>query len=362
MAGLTQKFNKIQVSRVFLIVGIFEGVASLYFLFKFPASRSRSLILGGWGLVILALMIAATLFRWSQSKTALFVDNYLLDEKKGTWIQGISLLIVYLGLFFWMATILSPTFVIKGYLDRLVPLLGWIALLCGQLLIGYYLLGFPTKETTRSAYGIVAMFIFPLLLLGLVLIIQIDPDFYIEITKEDHFVEWLTVVFLFGAGSFYIASGVHGKKAQSRYAWFFFLLGFGSFLMAMEEISWGQRIFGLETNQFFLENNVQQELNLHNAISPFLGIKTAQVAALVLFSYGVLLPLLALIEKFAAFFKKIKIPIPSLFPAVGFLLGSVLTLNLFSGREKEISEMLLSLSLLFISVLEVLKSPLDAQE
>ena len=35
------------------------------------------------------------------------------------------------------------------------------------------------------------------------------------------------------------------------------------FLNAMEEISWGQRIFGWETPQTF-EGNVQEETNLHN--------------------------------------------------------------------------------------------------
>ena len=36
------------------------------------------------------------------------------------------------------------------------------------------------------------------------------------------------------------------------------------FVMAMEEISWGQRIFQWETTEFFLENNIQGETNLHN--------------------------------------------------------------------------------------------------
>lgn len=36
------------------------------------------------------------------------------------------------------------------------------------------------------------------------------------------------------------------------------------FWMAMEEISWGQRIFGWETSDYFLENNMQGETNLHN--------------------------------------------------------------------------------------------------
>ena len=37
-----------------------------------------------------------------------------------------------------------------------------------------------------------------------------------------------------------------------------FFFGFG------EEISWGQRIFNIETPNFFIENNLQSETNIHN--------------------------------------------------------------------------------------------------
>lgn len=36
------------------------------------------------------------------------------------------------------------------------------------------------------------------------------------------------------------------------------------FVIAMEEISWGQRIFDVESSEFFLEHNMQNEINLHN--------------------------------------------------------------------------------------------------
>ena len=39
-----------------------------------------------------------------------------------------------------------------------------------------------------------------------------------------------------------------------------FFFGFG------EEISWGQRIFDIETPPFFSENNLQSETNIHNLV------------------------------------------------------------------------------------------------
>lgn len=38
------------------------------------------------------------------------------------------------------------------------------------------------------------------------------------------------------------------------------------FFGAGEEISWGQRIFGIESSEFFLQNNAQRETNLHNLV------------------------------------------------------------------------------------------------
>jgi len=35
---------------------------------------------------------------------------------------------------------------------------------------------------------------------------------------------------------------------------------------AGEEISWGQRIFGVESSEFFKDHNAQQEMNLHNLV------------------------------------------------------------------------------------------------
>jgi hypothetical protein len=45
---------------------------------------------------------------------------------------------------------------------------------------------------------------------------------------------------------------------------FFLLLFISLFFAAGEEISWGQRLFNIETPQKFMERNVQDELTIHN--------------------------------------------------------------------------------------------------
>lgn len=42
------------------------------------------------------------------------------------------------------------------------------------------------------------------------------------------------------------------------------LLALFAFFVAMEEISWGQRLFGVETSSFFQQHNLQGENNFHN--------------------------------------------------------------------------------------------------
>ncbi len=64
---------------------------------------------------------------------------------------------------------------------------------------------------------------------------------------------------------------------------------------AGEEISWGQRIFNIESSDFFLENNAQSETNLHNLVvggKKLNKIIFSQLLTLVLVLYLLVIPLL----------------------------------------------------------------------
>lgn len=85
--------------------------------------------------------------------------------------------------------------------------------------------------------------------------------------REDGFIEWLTVIaLLFGAFlAFYRAALLR----VFRGSWFSFclvILGFVFIFGAGEEISWGQRIFDIQSSDFFMTHNSQGETNLHNLI------------------------------------------------------------------------------------------------
>ena len=75
-------------------------------------------------------------------------------------------------------------------------------------------------------------------------------------------------------------------KFDLQMPWFVFGLGLFCFLVAMEEISWGQRLLGYRAPDYFLEQNFQQELNLHNIIDKSFR---KLVMKIILLGYGVVL-------------------------------------------------------------------------
>lgn len=85
-------------------------------------------------------------------------------------------------------------------------------------------------------------------------------------------------------------------KAYKGFLWklgtIFFILIF--FFGAGEEISWGQRIFGIESSTYFIENNAQQETNLHNMVVGGTKINKlifSQLLTFVLVIYLIILPI-----------------------------------------------------------------------
>jgi hypothetical protein len=77
---------------------------------------------------------------------------------------------------------------------------------------------------------------------------------------EDGFFENLTAICFLSAAIMFLITFL--KKKEIVYLLFFLVFLFG----AGEEISWGQRIFNIATPDYFEENNLQDEINIHNLI------------------------------------------------------------------------------------------------
>lgn len=116
-------------------------------------------------------------------------------------------------------------------------------------------------------------------LIGVFLIIHIrlyDPDsrLFEILYLEDGVFESVTPILLIAAmlllafGIMYLRKDRELGRYRNLLTVFYIFLILIFFLYAMEEISWGQRIFGWETPQTF-EGNVQDETNLHNYFNQY---------------------------------------------------------------------------------------------
>jgi hypothetical protein len=88
---------------------------------------------------------------------------------------------------------------------------------------------------------------------------------YISMVREDSLVEYLTALFFLGAAIFSGLLAIRLGKNKLALACLFFTVMAGlTLFMGLEEISYGQRIFGIETRPEMAADNTQGELNLHN--------------------------------------------------------------------------------------------------
>ena len=119
-----------------------------------------------------------------------------------------------------------------------------------------------------------------------------QPSVYYRSVQEDQALEWASYWSFFIAGSVFAVAARRQRRATGALPWFLAGLALFCVFVAMEEISWGQRVFGHRPPDYFLAENYQQELNLHNIASTDLRLFVFRA---ILLGYGVLLPLLALL-------------------------------------------------------------------
>lgn len=86
-----------------------------------------------------------------------------------------------------------------------------------------------------------------------------------KLVVEDGIIEYLTVLALFMCGflCFYRAS-ILGPFKKNLFIISLIGMGFVFVFGVGEEISWGQRLIGFKTPEFFLKYNTQGEFNFHN--------------------------------------------------------------------------------------------------
>ncbi|MGE0797605.1 MAG: hypothetical protein AB7G13_11270 [Lautropia sp.] len=180
------------------------------------------------------------------------------------------------------------------------------------------------KRVTVGALVLIACF----LGFGLVLS-RVNPELFAEeFTVEDGFVEWMTSIALLIA---FVVSVRRFVRVRNRFGWrgklvLLFVCAVSLF-GAGEEISWGQRVFGIETPAALVERNAQREFNLHNLTFEWRG-ETIKINRLV-FGRGLTLALLIYLfvmsplyrrnDRFRRWIDQWAIPIPTVLQTVAYL-------------------------------------------
>lgn len=122
------------------------------------------------------------------------------------------------------------------------------------------------KDVTRSE-KLVLMFVAIVTATGFILSYA-DHDFFEHYyVNEDGFVEWMTVAALL-AGMVVCMRRVWVLRGRRPFLFLMMtsLLALLFLFGAGEEASWGQRLFGIESGEFFQQHNTQGETNLHNLV------------------------------------------------------------------------------------------------
>jgi hypothetical protein len=88
---------------------------------------------------------------------------------------------------------------------------------------------------------------------------------YVWLLREDNVLEWSQFIAYFISSLLAMWIAIEFARVRKRQLSLSYLVVFfGLFFIAIEEISWGQRIFGLQASAFFKDNNMQGEINIHN--------------------------------------------------------------------------------------------------
>ncbi len=171
-----------------------------------------------------------------------------------------------------------------------------------------------------------------------------DPAFHYRSLQEDGAVEWLSFwAFLLGSG-WNLLAAARQRRSTGKLPWFLAGLASFCFILAMEEISWGQRVLGFQPPTYFLEHNFQQEANLHNVVET--GLRKLALTA-VIAGYGILLPLLTLFPPLGRWLRRLAVvgPPAALVPAFA---AALITYRIYPWKfTGEIVEAMLGLGFLF---------------
>ncbi len=174
-----------------------------------------------------------------------------------------------------------------------------------------------------------------------------DSDLYYLSVQEDEYLEWATFWAFLAAAGINVVAAVRHRRSSGMLPWFLPGVALFCFFVAMEEISWGQRILGYRPPVYFLDQNYQQELNIHNVVDT--QYRKLALTAVIL-GYGVILPALQQVPALDRLFARLGIVAPPLGLLPTFMTAYILYIWYPWRHSGEWVEMLLGLGFLFTAL------------
>ena len=189
---------------------------------------------------------------------------------------------------------------------------------------------------------------------GLILLRQDLQAFHIWI-REDGLAECLTFVELsiMSIYSFAVSFGFHhcSEAKPARRVWLF--LGLLFLFGAMEEISWGQRILGIKSPEWFMRHNRQGETNIHNILIYGMNMNKlifGKFLTILLFIFVGVIPLLyRFSERVKGIVNRYGVPIAQNYQVLLFIIV-LIAIRMHLNLSKKVDE-LLEFSICYITFL-----------
>ena len=143
---------------------------------------------------------------------------------------------------------------------------------------------------------------------------EVDPQGLRRASVEDGPIEWLSAIFYLVSAIGFLAAAWRSEFLRTRPEWWIraMTLGWTVLMFAFfgEEISWGQRLLGIETPEWFATMNRQKETNLHNIFwieQPIGGVY--RVVSIMILMTGIVIPIAALARRGREFLQRIAFPV-----------------------------------------------------
>ena len=194
-----------------------------------------------------------------------------------------------------------------------------------------------------------------LLMVSALAMMSFSPSAYRGFVAEDGAAEWITTLALFSCA---VIAASRGITSRGNARLFHTLVALVFLFAVGEELSWGQRLFAVESSPFFQTHNWQGETNLHNLYLGSFNVNKVifgTVMGAFLGFYLVVLPLLYGKRSVNALVNRLGIPVPRVRHTVPIVMFS-LVVSVISGPDKwELME--LCGSMMFLSIF---MNPLNA--